>query len=333
MGAYSWNSPARAPCAPQCCPVSNETTPTFPRRLRKVADLGASLIVWCANNMMPRQQAKTFKDLHNATRGDRCRETGLWLVSSDVTGERDGRVAWGPTAILNPEGEAVAQLALGEPGLLFFDILAGIDGSTGRRIAVASTGIPSLIVPLKWISSRLATNSKVGSCSLSSAVCLAVERRRLPALWHSGWMLSMCASIPSSKQIRASGVADGVGPAGYVVAYGIAGDNLILGRTVIADSVNPLHITRASWLSVAHAAGVKAVEVEVVCSDEAEHRKRVETRVTDVEGLVKPIWKEVSERAYDEWHGPIVIDTASTTVEAAVEELVGRLGGGVPEVA
>lgn len=75
--------------------------------------------------MMPRQQAKTFKDLHNATRDDRCRETGLWLVSSDVTGERDGRVAWGPTAILNPEGEAVAQLALGEPGLLFFDIPCG----------------------------------------------------------------------------------------------------------------------------------------------------------------------------------------------------------------
>ncbi len=81
------------------------------------------------------------------------------------------------------------------------------------------------------------------------------------------------------QAIRASGIADDAGPAGYIVAYGIAGDNLTLGRTVIADSVNPLRITRAAWLSVAQAAGVAAAEVEVVCSDKAEHRNRVETRV------------------------------------------------------
>ncbi|MGO7594164.1 hypothetical protein AB9E13_34105, partial [Rhizobium leguminosarum] len=57
----------------------------------------------------------------NAVRGERCRETGLWLISSDVTGERDGRVAWGPTAVLNPEGQVVAQLPLEEPGLQVSD--------------------------------------------------------------------------------------------------------------------------------------------------------------------------------------------------------------------
>ncbi|PKA45228.1 carbon-nitrogen hydrolase family protein (plasmid) [Rhizobium sullae] len=97
----------------------------FPEAARKVAELGASLIVCCANNMMPRQKAEAFKDLHNAVRGDRCRETGLWIISADVTGERDERIAWGPTAILNPEGQVVAQLSLGEPGLLFFDIPCG----------------------------------------------------------------------------------------------------------------------------------------------------------------------------------------------------------------
>lgn len=68
------------------------------------------------------------------------------------------------------------------------------------------------------------------------------------------------------QAIRASGIADDAGPAGYIVAYGIAGDNLTLGRTVIADSVNPLRITRAAWLSVAQAAGSTAAEVEIVCS-------------------------------------------------------------------
>lgn len=94
----------------------------FPEAARKIADLGASLMVCCANNMMGRQKAEVFRELHNAVRGERCRETGLWLVSADVTGERDGRVSWGPTAVLNPDGQVMAQLPLNEPGLLVFDL-------------------------------------------------------------------------------------------------------------------------------------------------------------------------------------------------------------------
>ena len=94
----------------------------FPQAARKVADQGASLILCPANNMLPRRIAETWKDAHNAVRADRCREAGVWMVSADVTGERDGAVAWGPTAVLSPAGEVVAQLPLGEPGLLVFDI-------------------------------------------------------------------------------------------------------------------------------------------------------------------------------------------------------------------
>ena len=42
--------------------------------------------------------------------------------------------------------------------------------------------------------------------------------------------------------------------AGYSVAYAVAADNLRLGRTVIADSVNPLRITRDAWVKVATSA-------------------------------------------------------------------------------
>lgn len=97
----------------------------FPVAARKVADLGASLIVCPTNNMLRRETASRFRDLHNAIRGERCRETGLWLISADVTGERDGRVAWGPTAVLNPKGEVVAQLPLEQTGLLVFDLPTG----------------------------------------------------------------------------------------------------------------------------------------------------------------------------------------------------------------
>jgi len=90
-----------------------------------VADQGASLLICPANNMMRRQAAIEWKDKHNAVRGERCREAGLWLMSADVTGTRDGRVAWGPTAVLNPGGEVVAQLPLDAPGLLVFDMPVG----------------------------------------------------------------------------------------------------------------------------------------------------------------------------------------------------------------
>jgi predicted amidohydrolase len=95
---------------------------SFPEAARKVADLGASLIVCPANNMHRRKTAEAFKDVHNSVRGERCRGTGLWLVSADVIGERDGRISWGPTAVLNPAGEVVAQLPLEKAGLLVVDI-------------------------------------------------------------------------------------------------------------------------------------------------------------------------------------------------------------------
>lgn len=130
------------------------------------------------------------------------------------------------------------------------------------------------------------------------------------------------------QALRNSGMlkAD-VGPAGYMAAYGVAGDNLKLGRTVIADTVNPISATREAWRQVAQRAGVPAIEVEVICSDRTEHRRRVETRETDIEGHVNPTWDEVVTRSYDNWSpGPIVVDTAYKAVDEIITELVARMG-------
>ncbi|ACM27903.1 AAA family ATPase [Rhizobium rhizogenes] len=117
------------------------------------------------------------------------------------------------------------------------------------------------------------------------------------------------------------------GPAGYMIAYGVAEDNLKLGQTVVADSVNSIRITRDAWLSVAKRAGAQAVEVEVVCSDRAEHRHRAETRMTDIEGLVKPTWDKTVNRHYEDWGTrPIVVDTAHKAVDDLIAELMVRLG-------
>lgn len=117
------------------------------------------------------------------------------------------------------------------------------------------------------------------------------------------------------------------GPEGYEVAYAIAEDNLRLGRTVIADSVNPVEVTRTAWQSVAARAGRRYVEIEVVCSDQAEHRRRVETRTADIAGHELPTWRQVCEREYEPWEAGMVVDTAGRPIEASVSELREELDG------
>jgi predicted kinase len=112
------------------------------------------------------------------------------------------------------------------------------------------------------------------------------------------------------------------GPEGYVVAYRIAGDNLRLGVSVVADSVNPIRITRHAWREAATQAGAAFVEIEIICSDAAEHRSRVELRCGDIIGLRLPTWDEVQTRECDPWDTPpIVIDTAGRTETDSFEML------------
>ena len=107
---------------------------------------------------------------------------------------------------------------------------------------------------------------------------------------------------------------------GYCIGYAVAEDNLRLGRTVVADSVNPIKVTRDAWTTVASRVLVKAVEIEVICSDLTEHQRRVETRTTDISGLRLPTWEEVISREYHAWeHEHFVIDTFTRTVEQSVE--------------
>src|SRR3974377_1407160 len=54
---------------------------------------------------------------------------------------------------------------------------------------------------------------------------------------------------------------------GDAVAHAIAEDTLRLGRNLVAHCVNPWPLTRNEWLAVANRAGVRAISVEVVCSD------------------------------------------------------------------
>lgn len=116
---------------------------------------------------------------------------------------------------------------------------------------------------------------------------------------------------------------------GYAVGYAVAEDNLRLGRLVIADCVNPWPLTRDAWRAVATRAQVKSLDVEVVCSDPVEHRRRVESRIADIPGHQVPTWQDVVERDYYPWDDQprLIVDTAVTSVPDAVRLIQRTLSG------
>ncbi len=113
-----------------------------------------------------------------------------------------------------------------------------------------------------------------------------------------------------------------LGPVGYLLAYGVAAEQLGHGVGVVAECVNPLAVTRDAWRDVASDAGTQILEVELVCTDLAAHRNRVQTRTVDIPGLTLPTWAEVIDRDYEPWdRDHLVIDTATQSPAAAADTI------------
>lgn len=110
---------------------------------------------------------------------------------------------------------------------------------------------------------------------------------------------------------------------GYRLSYRIAQENLRLGLTVIADSVNPEEFTRDEWNAVATDVGSDFINVEIFCSIASEHKSRVENRGPSVKGASPPTWADVQSRDFHAWTDErIAIDTAGSSVETSFRELL-----------
>lgn len=113
---------------------------------------------------------------------------------------------------------------------------------------------------------------------------------------------------------------------GYRLAYKIANDNLMVGNNVIADSCNPIKLTRNEWQEVAVKANACFVNIEVICSIKAIHKKRVSSRDSEIPNLNLPDWENILERKYDKWNEEhIIIDTSEKTVIHCFTELKEKL--------
>ena len=163
-----------------------------------------------------------------------------------------------------------------------------------------------------------------------TAVCRALlgERPMTPPMT---WL-----RVDSIEQaLRRSGemAPDMPGGAGYYAAAAVAGDVLSTGGDVLVECVNPLPITRRLWERTALDAGSRLLQVELVCSDREEHRRRVEQRVSDIAGLVLPDWRDVLQRDYAPWpEADLRLDTGRLEVTGAAELIARACSSSVSSV-
>jgi predicted kinase len=88
----------------------------------------------------------------------------------------------------------------------------------------------------------------------------------------------------------------------YREVAALAETQLRMGHHVIIDAVNPVKAARQIWVELAESLDVPLRVVEVVCGDDAEHRRRIATR---------PERARERQGEYEPFIGPrLVVDTS-----------------------
>jgi hypothetical protein len=116
----------------------NLGSPACDELLARLADIRPLLVLG-----MTERQGDAFR--HNRIRAARVRETGMWLISADVTGQRDpARIGLGPTCAMSGSGaidvdEVFPAVAVIIPPVaaLGGGLLGLARGRPGRRLDVA----------------------------------------------------------------------------------------------------------------------------------------------------------------------------------------------------
>jgi predicted kinase len=157
---------------------------------------------------------------------------------------------------------------------------------------------------------------------------MLIEFGGLPGTGKStlaGWLAAETGAVwlrvdEIENAMRRNGLnADQTGVTAYSVAHDVAASHLRRGLTVIADAVNPVVEARLGWAGLAESAGCAHVVIETTCPDPAEHRDRVESRVSDLPGWVYPTWDEVRESAaryQPRTDSPLRLDTTRPVEES-----------------
>lgn len=131
----------------------------------------------------------------------------------------------------------------------------------------------------------------------------ATGKSTVAALLNKNCVFSYLRIDTIEQALRDSGeMGDlGVQASGYMVGYAVAADLLDGGNDVLVECVNPFRSTREAWRKVASDRGAGLLEVELFCSDQAEHQRRAESRSATVHGLKLPNWEAIQNREHEPW--------------------------------
>jgi predicted kinase len=119
------------------------------------------------------------------------------------------------------------------------------------------------------------------------------------------------------------------GLAAYIVVEALASDALALGQMVVVDAVNDALEAREQWRGLARRWSVALHYIEVTCSDQLLHRRRLEGRQRDIEGFVEPTWASVEARRanFDAWCEDRLILDSSAPLTGNVQTAMAYLRG------
>ena len=102
-----------------------------------------------------------------------------------------------------------------------------------------------------------------------------------------------------------------LGFAGYELLTVLAERQLMLGQSVILDSVAASQSIRNTWRQLAEQYQADCRVIECICSDEVLHRSRLKERKRGIPGWHELDWSEVErvKRYYSAWEGErLVLD-------------------------
>lgn len=133
-------------------------------------------------------------------------------------------------------------------------------------------------------------------------------------------------TIETAMRARGETFEGARGDIGYVVAYGLAHDLLGARQSVIVDAVHGWPEAEVLWTEALRGTGARPCRVQIVCSDSAAHRARVENRKSDLPGLCLPTWSQVQGRDAIPFDEPdLTLDTATLAAQAAAAKIVAAL--------
>ena len=118
---------------------------------------------------------------------------------------------------------------------------------------------------------------------------------------------------------------DQTGIAAYEVAQALAAEQLRLNHPVVIDAVNPVEAPRAAWRRLAAKYRADLKIIECICVDQAIHRRRIDTRIRNLDGMAEIDWARIEQRRaeYEAWtDARLTLDTSAQPQEQLLAEAI-----------